>query len=110
MNALFVTTVIVPYSPTEGSDTAAEHYTNLTNAINAIPKHNLILVVGDCNAHCGSESAKFTYHQHTNTNGKLLLDMAEETNMIITNTSFQKWKGKLCTFISDMSGAKTKID
>ena len=30
--------------------------------------------------------------------------------MVITNTRFQKRKGKLWTYISDMSGAKTQID
>lgn len=54
--------------------------------------------------------AKYTYHEKTNGNGKLLLNMAEETNMMITNTRFQKRKGKLWTFISDMNGSKTQID
>ena len=42
---------IVHYSPTEGSDTAEEHYNNLVTAISAVPKHNVLLVLGDCNAH-----------------------------------------------------------
>ena len=104
------TTVIVHYAPTEGSDNAIEHYSNLKNAINDIPKHNVILVVGDFNAHIGKESARFSYHENTNSNGKLLLELAEETNMVITNTMFQKRKGKLWTFISDMTGTKTQID
>ena len=104
-----LTTVIVHYSPTKGSETAEDHYNNLTNTIKSIPKHNVLLVVGDCNAHIGKE-AKFTYHQVTNTNRKLLLDLAEENHLIITNTIFQKRLGKLWTYISDMNGTKSQID
>ena len=65
LNGNPMTTIIVHYSPTEGIETAEDHYNNLTNAIKSIPKHN---VVGDCNAHIGKEEAKFTYHQVRNTN------------------------------------------
>ena len=47
------TSVIVHYAPTEGSDGAEEHYVNLTNVINSIPKHNVTIITGDCNAHIG---------------------------------------------------------
>ena len=104
------TTVIVHYAPVEGKEEANEHYTNFTNAINAVPKHNITIVISDCNAHIGKDDAKYTYHDRTNKNGKLLLEMADETNMIITNTYFQKKAGKLWTFISDMSGTKSQID
>ena len=102
--------VIVHYSPTEGSDTAEEHYNNLVTAISAVPKHNVLLVLGDCNAHLGEEAVKHTYHKRTNSNGEHLLDLACEANLIITNTAFQKRKGKLWTFLSDMTGSKSQID
>ena len=101
---------IVHYSPTEGSDTAEKHYNNLVTAISEVPKHNVLLVFGDCNAHLGEEAVKHTYHKRTNSNGKHLLDLASETNLIITNTAFQKRKGKLWTFLSDMTGSKSQID
>ena len=104
------TTVIVHYSPTEGSATAEDHYNNLANAIKSIPKHNVLLVVGDFNAHIGKEDAAFTYHEITNSNGKLLLDLAEENDLTITNTTFQKRSGKLWTYLSDMNGSKSQID
>ena len=84
------TTVIVHYAPTEGSENSEDHYRNLANAVNSIPKHNVLLVVGDCNAHIGKDSANYTYHETTNRNGKLLLGLAEESNLIVTNTAFQK--------------------
>ena len=80
---------IVHYSPTEGSDTAEEHYNNLVTAISAVPKNNVLLVLGGCNAHLGEEAVKHTYHKRTNSNGEHLLDLASETNLIITNTAFR---------------------
>ena len=101
---------IVHYSPTEGSDTAEEHHNNLVTAISAVPKHNVLLVLGDCDAHLGEEAVKHTYHKCTNSNGEHLLDLASEMNLIITNTAFQKRKGKLWTFLSDMTVSKSQID
>ena len=60
--------IIVHYSPVEGSASAEDHYENLLAAIDEIPKHNVLLVVGDINAHLGEDIAKFTYHKNTNTN------------------------------------------
>ena len=104
------TTIIVHYAPVEGNDEAIEHYINLANAINKVPKHNITIVIGDCNAHIGKDDARYTYHDITNKNGKLLLELVDETNMLITNTRFQKKPGKLWTYISDMSGTKSQID
>ena len=39
-----------------------------------------------------------------------MIDYAQESNLMIGNTSFQKKRGKLWTFISDMTGAKTQVD
>ena len=103
-------TLIVQYSPTEGSEEAEEHYTKLADAISSIPKHNVLIIVGDFNAHLGSDDARYTYHTKTNKNGQLLLYLAAECNLIITNTTFQKRSGKLWTYLSDMSGTKTQID
>ena len=44
------TTLIVQHSPTEGSEYVEEHYVNLANAINSVPKHNVLLILGDFNA------------------------------------------------------------
>ena len=104
------TSVIVHYAPTEGSKGTEEHYNSLANVINAIPKHNITMVIGDCNTHIGKDDTKYTFHDRTNANGKLLIDIAEEPNMIIPNTTFQKKPGKLWTYVSDMGGTKSQID
>ena len=51
-----------------------------------------------------------TFLKVTNTNSRLLLEHAEECGLNITNTMFEKRKGKLWTFISDMNGRKPQID
>ena len=104
------TTIVINYAPTEGSESAEDHYETLTNAVNGIPKHSMVIECGDYNAHMGKESAPYTYHETTNQNGKLLLDHATECNLHITNTAFKKRKGKLWTYISYMNNRKSQID
>ena len=50
------------------------------------------------------------YHGITNTNGKLLINYAEEANMKVTNTHFKKRIGKHWTFMSDTNCIKTQVD
>ena len=102
--------IIVHYSPVEGNPDAEQHYQNLLAAIHDIPKHNVLLVIGDFNAHLGTDTVKYSYHESTNKNGELVLDMVEEAGLAITNTLFRKKPGKLWTYISDMSGSKTQVD
>ena len=54
------TTLLVHYSPVEGNNEADEHYSLLSDSIKRCPNHNIVLVIGDCNAHIGNEAAKYT--------------------------------------------------
>ena len=92
------TTIVINYAPIEGSKEAEEHYYNLTNVTNSIPKHHMIIECGDFNAHLGKGSTQHCYHESTNSNGRLLLDHATSCNLLITNTMFKKRKGKLWTY------------
>ena len=103
------TTIVINYAPTEGSESAEDHYETLTNAVNGIPKHHMVIECGDY-AHLGKESAPYTHHETTNKNGKLLLDHATECILHIIYTAFKKRKGKLWTYISDMNNRKSQID
>ena len=76
----------------------------------AIPKHNIVIVMGDFNAHLGADDATYTFHSSTNSNRKLMIDYLQETNLMIGNTSFRKKKGKLWRYISDMNGLKFQVD
>ena len=93
------TTTIIHYAPCEGSDESEEHYFNLATATTAIPKHNTVIVMGDLNAHLGADDGTYTFHISTNSNGKLIIDYLQETNLMIGNTSFRKKKVKLWTYI-----------
>ena len=70
----------------------------------------MILECGDFNAHPGEEVSKFSFHKRTNENGSRLLEHVNECKLRITNSMFQKRKGKQWTYISDMNGNKTLID
>lgn len=98
-----MTTIIVNYAPTEGSDDAGAHYETLSSTVNATLKHHVVIECGNFNANFGSDKVRHTYHNTTNENGKLLLEHATECNLHVTNTMFKKWKGKFWTFISDMN-------
>ena len=73
-------------------------------------QNNVLLVIGDCNAHLGPEDALYTFHYKTNDNGKLLLDYSIEANLIIANARFRKKRGKVFTFMSEMNNCKSQID
>ena len=103
------TTTIVHYVACEGSDESEELYSNLATAT-TIPKHSMVIVMGDFNAHLGADDAAYTFHSSTNSNKKLMIDYLRETNGMIGNTSFRKKKEKLWTHISDMNGLKPQVD
>ena len=109
-----ITTVINVYSPTEGDPAAVEFYDNLREAIDTVPQHNLLMVLGDFNARIGSDSELQThcyyYHERTNVNGELLLETMEEKQLENTNLRFKKRDGKKWTFMSDMTLTKGQID
>ena len=62
------TVVIVNYSLQEGTEEAEEDNTKMIDAIKETPKPDLLLVMGDFNAHIGKEDARFTYHERTKKN------------------------------------------
>ena len=48
-----------------------------------MPQHNVLVITGDFNACIGKEDDKFTYHQYTNRNGSLLLDIVNEKQLVV---------------------------
>ena len=105
------TTVIVTYSPTNAEDETVidNYYDTLKDAIDKIPMHNVLLVIGDLNARVGLDDCSFSYHAETNRNGNKLVELTLEKNLILCNTSFQKNKSKLWTFMSP-KGLKYQLD
>ena len=106
------TTIISCYSPTNASEQsiAEEFYSELAKLIKEIPKHHVIIVGGDMNAQIGKEDCKGThYHETTNRNGQLLLELMNECGMVNLMTNYQKKRGKIWTFTYP-NGTKAQLD
>ena len=79
------TTIISCYSPTNYSDKteAVDFYSMLQDAIRQLSKHNVIIIAGDMNAQVGSaDIVGFSFHDKTNRNGHLLLDLKKECELV----------------------------
>jgi len=74
-----------------------------------VPPHNVLIILGDFNAHVGKDDGSIVFHQDTNRNGKLFTELSTEKSLIIANTIFQKRESKLWTYIS-LSGDKSQLD
>ena len=95
------TYIIIIYSPINSSEDEVinKFYDELRRetkeAIETIPQHNFQIIIGDFNARIGKDDGNFTYHQETNNNGVLLIDIINVKQLVITNTCFQKMLNKL---------------
>ena len=104
------TTINIYYAPAEGTTETINNYEHLIDIIRTVPKHDVLLVIGDYNAYLGLHDALYAFHDRTNNNGKLLLNYSPEANLINANTRFQRKGGKLFTFMSEMNNCKSQID
>lgn len=95
-------TIIVHYSSVEGSNEAEYHCNQLAAARKEVPKHNMLIVIGDLNTHLGRDIVKNSFQESSDSNDKLVHAFVEETGLFITNTSFQKKLGNIWKFVSDM--------
>ena len=108
-------TILSVYSPTEAAtnEVAEEFHHDLRGAINDVPAHHLLMVLGDLNAHLAtvdSDDSRWYYHQRTNRNGELLRDTLLECSLEATNHRFQKKKSKQFTFLSEGTHSKSLVD
>lgn len=53
----------------EGNEEVKEHYQTLARAVSQVPKHNVLLVIGDFNGCLGKDKAMYSYHENSNNNG-----------------------------------------
>ena len=89
---------MVAYAPTleAVSEEKEKFYSDLRHAVEAVPVHNFLSILGDFNARLGQEDAAFTYHQgKTNDKGVRLLELMEDYSLLATNTMFEKRRGRL---------------
>ena len=104
--------VICCYSPTNVSeeDVAQKFYDDLSSLTRQIPKHNVLVIGGDFNAKVGnSDEYKFSFHETSNRNGKMLTEYLKENKLTCLNTRFQKKNGKRWTHTYP-TGAKAQLD
>ena len=56
-------------------------YEELTAVTRQVPKHNVLIIGGEFNAHLGQDDGfKFAFHPKTNRNGQMLKDYLQENN------------------------------
>ena len=72
------TTINIYYAPAEGTTETINNYEHLIDIIRTVPKHDVLLVIGDYNAYLGLHDALYAFHDRTNNNGKLLLNYSPE--------------------------------
>ncbi|XP_063605720.1 uncharacterized protein LOC134780779 [Penaeus indicus] len=98
------TTILPCYSPTNAcnDEERDSFYTQLSETIRSLPKHNIHIIGGDMNAKIKPEDCGgYAYNKKTKENCQAL--------MMLLNTKFQKCKGKLWTFIYP-SNEKAQLD
>ena len=68
--------------------------------MHSIPKHNVLFIGGGINAQIGkNRNHKYSLQNSSNRNGKHLIDLMIENQLMCLITNFQKREGKLCTYI-----------
>ena len=91
-------TAVSCYSPTNVGDEqdVIDFYEELFSCVTSVPKHDVLIIGGDMNAHLGRDKSyhKFSFHETTNRNGEYLNTFLLKTNLICLNTRFQKKSGK----------------
>ena len=94
--------VLVAYAPTETAedDKKTSFYRQLRSAIENVPAHHLLAILGDFNARFGPEDVPHTYNSSTSDNGMRLLEVPEDYQLQAANTQFSKRRGKLWTWKS----------
>ena len=71
-------------------------YTDITYFIIHIPKHNVIIIGGNLNAHLVKDDGyKYSQNRTTNRNGNMLHNFLQENNLSCFNTQLQKISGQL---------------
>ena len=91
-------TVVQAYAPTEEAEEADKDtfYDQLQEELNAVPRHDMLLLIGDYNAQLDRERTGFetTIGPHgssnrTNDNGERLRSFCATNNLCVGNTFFQ---------------------
>ncbi|CAF1318651.1 unnamed protein product, partial [Rotaria magnacalcarata] len=109
-------TVIQVYAPTTGAadEEIEDFYVSLQQLVDATPKKDTIVIMGDWNAKVGSKpitgiTGNFGLGDR-NEAGDRLLEFCHNNSLFITNTCFQQPKRRLYTWTSPNGQYKNQID
>ena len=105
-------TIISCYSPTNVSEETEliAFYDELSFLVRSIPKHNVLVIVGDMNSQIRkNRNHKYSLHNSSNRNGQHLTDFTIEKRLTCLNTNFQRREGKLWTY-TYANKTKAQID
>lgn len=108
-----LTTVTVPYAPTEEKPRAEkdEFYAKLLKCAQEVPPHNMLVIAGDFKARIGLDSSisnpravgKHSLHEKTNDNGTRLVEFCETTNTRSAQFRFPHKKSRIWTWQPDIN-------
>ncbi|XP_063729797.1 craniofacial development protein 2-like [Symsagittifera roscoffensis] len=110
--------IISAYSPTEnGEDTEKDaFYSLLKECLKAIPRKDVLLIGGDLNSKLGKQLldeekniGKFAIGERNN-NGQRLAELIVFLDLVAMNTTIQKKRRKLATWISNDRKTRNQID
>ena len=106
------------YAPTDIADTETKDsfYTMLMDELRLISRHDIVLILGDMNATLGPDRAGLAHivgphtFQHTNDNGRRMLDLCASFNLKCLSTWFQHRPIHRYTWYSNTGTTAKAID
>ena len=80
--------IIVAYAPAEAADDQTKfiYFKQLRSVIEGVPSHGFLAVLTYANVRLGLDNVLFSCNKKTNDDGKRLLDIMEEYQLLAANT------------------------
>ena len=107
------------YAPTNDADEEAKDvfYQQLQNVLDKIPKHDIVILMGDWNAKVGDKQdgeegvvGHHGLHGERSENGERFVELCASNNMVITTTLFPHKDIHKHTWVSPDTRTKNQID
>lgn len=113
------TTVMQVYAPTDAASQSEKQafYTALQGAMSRVPRHDMLLVLGDFNARVGNDhrthgGGVVGHHglPGTTENGEMLLDFCALNRLVVTNTLFAHKRAHKVTWLAPAGSGHGRHD